>query len=69
MKVAPHTSAGAAMYANSSFTVGLPGNSIISVGAVGGNTGYADGHVDWRTLPMMQINAASSIPGDGLGAW
>jgi prepilin-type processing-associated H-X9-DG protein len=69
MKVAPHTAAGAAMYANSSFTVGFHGNSVASVGAVGGNVGFADGHVFWRTLPLMQTNQASSIPNDAFGAW
>jgi prepilin-type processing-associated H-X9-DG protein len=69
MKVAPHTPNGAAMFAGSSFTVGLPGNSVASVGAVGGNVGFADGHVDWRSLPLMQTNIASSIPNDAFGNW
>jgi prepilin-type processing-associated H-X9-DG protein len=69
MKVAPHTATGAAMFQSSSFTVGLPGNSVASVGAVGGNIGYADGHVDWRTLPLMQTNLASSLSDNNFGAW
>jgi len=69
MKIAPHTSAGAAMSQDSSFTVGLPGASAASLGAVGGNIGFADGHVVWRTLPQMQTNMASSLPDDAFGSW
>jgi prepilin-type processing-associated H-X9-DG protein len=69
MKIAPHTAQGAAMALSSSFTVGLPGNSVASVGAVGGNIGFADGHVEWRTLPQMSTNAASSLPDDAFGTW
>jgi prepilin-type processing-associated H-X9-DG protein len=68
MKVAPHTPMGAAMARSSSFTVGLPGNSSASIGAVGGNVGFFDGHVEWLTLPKMQTNYASSLPG-AYGAW
>jgi type II secretory pathway pseudopilin PulG len=68
MKVAPHTAMGAAMSHGSSFTVGLPGESSASIGAVGGNVGFIDSHVEWRTLPRMQTNAASSLP-DAYGAW
>jgi len=69
MKVAPHTAAGAAMVQSSSFTVGLPGNSVASVGAAVGNVGFADGHVEWRTLPQMQTNAASSLSDNNYGVW
>jgi prepilin-type processing-associated H-X9-DG protein len=68
MKVAPHTPMGAAMAQGSSFTVGLPGSSSASVGAVGGNVGFIDGHVEWRTLPQMQTNPASSLS-DAYGSW
>jgi prepilin-type processing-associated H-X9-DG protein len=68
MKVAPHTSMGAAMAQSSSFTVGLPGLSSASIGAAGGNIGFIDGHVDWLTLPRMQTNSASSFD-DAYGAW
>jgi len=68
MKVAPHTASGAAMAQSSSFTVGLPGNSSASIGEVGGNIGFVDGHVEWRTLPRMQTNAASSLL-DAYGTW
>jgi hypothetical protein len=68
MKVAPHTAMGAAMSRGSTFTVGLPGESSASIGAVGGNVGFIDSHVEWRTLPRMQTNAASSLP-DTYGAW
>jgi prepilin-type processing-associated H-X9-DG protein len=69
MKIAPHTPMGAATTQDSSFTVGLPGNSVANVGAVGGNIGFADGHVEWRILPQMQTNSASSIPADAYGTW
>ncbi|HEY3861947.1 MAG TPA: type II secretion system protein [Verrucomicrobiae bacterium] len=69
MKVVPHTAAGAITAHNSSFTVGVPGNSVASVGAVGGNVSFADGHVQWRSLPQMQTNSASSIPNDAFGIW
>lgn len=69
MKIAPHSATGAAMVASSTFTVGLPGNSVAAVGAVGGNIGFADGHIDWRTLPKMQTNAASSLQDNNYGAW
>jgi Tfp pilus assembly protein PilE len=68
MKVAPHTPMGAAMSRSSTFTVGLPGNSSASIGAVGGNVCFIDSHVEWRILPKMQTNAASSLP-DAYGAW
>jgi competence protein ComGC len=68
MKVAPHTAMGAAMSQGSSFTVGLPGNSSASIGAVGGNIGFVDGSVLWRNLPMMQTNPASSSL-DASGIW
>jgi len=68
MKLAPHTATGAAMSQSSSFTIGLPGNSVASVGAMGGNIAFVDDHVEWRTLPQMQTNAASSLP-DAYGAW
>ncbi len=68
MKCAPHTAMGAAMARNSSFTIGLPGNSSASIGALGGNIGFADGHVDWILLKHLQTNAASSIS-DAYGVW
>jgi prepilin-type processing-associated H-X9-DG protein len=68
MKVAPHTAMGAAMSQSSSFTVGLPGLSSASIGAVGGNISFIDGHVDWLPLPRMQTNYAS-FPADAYGAW
>jgi prepilin-type processing-associated H-X9-DG protein len=69
MKVAPHTSTGAAMAQSSAYTVGLPGSSVASVGAVGGNIGFVDGHVEWRNLPQMQTNVASSLSDDNYGTW
>ena len=68
MKIAPHTPMGAAMARSSTFTVGLPGKSSASLGAVGGNVGFIDSHVEWRTLPKMQTNSASSLS-DSYGAW
>jgi Tfp pilus assembly protein PilE len=70
MKVAPHTAMGAVMSQGSSFTVGLPGGSSASIGAVGGNIGFSDWSVQWRTLPQMQTNPASaSAPFDSFGLW
>jgi len=68
MKVAPHASMGAVTALGSSFTVGLPGGSSASIGAVGGNIAYVDGSIQWRSLPQMQTNAASS-EGEAFGAW
>jgi prepilin-type N-terminal cleavage/methylation domain-containing protein len=68
MKVAPHTTMGAAISQGSSFTVGLPGVSSASLGAVGGNIGFVDGSVLWRNLPQMQTNPASSSL-DAYGIW
>jgi type II secretory pathway pseudopilin PulG len=69
MKVAPHTAMGAFMSQNTSFTVGLPGGSSASVGAVGGNIGFSDFSVQWRTLPQMQTNSASSPSTSSMGLW
>jgi prepilin-type processing-associated H-X9-DG protein len=68
MKSAPHTPMGAAMAQNSSFTVGLPGNSSASIGAMGGNIGFVDGHVSWVSISHMQTNSASSLS-DAYGVW
>ena len=68
MKVAPHTAMGAAMAQRSSFTVGLPGLSSASIGAVGGNICFIGGNVSWLPLPRMQTNYAS-FPSDAFGAW
>ena len=71
MKVAPHTPMGAAMARNSTFTVGLAGNSSASIGAMGGNVGFVDGHVAWRSMTRMQTNTASapSSLSDAYGTW
>jgi len=68
MKVAPHTAMGAAISHGSSFTLGLPGISSASIGAVGGNVAFVDGSVLWRNLPLMQTNYASSGL-DAYGNW
>jgi type II secretory pathway pseudopilin PulG len=70
MKVAPHASTGAVMSQNSTFTVGLPGGSSASIGAIGGNIAYVDEHIVWMPLQKMQTNTASStsVP-DAFGAW
>jgi type II secretory pathway pseudopilin PulG len=60
MKVAPHCAMGAAIAQGTSFTVGLPGASSASIGAVGGNVAFVDGSVVWRNLSKMQTNPASS---------
>jgi len=70
MKVAPHTAMGSALdQYSSSFTVGLPGNGSASVGAMGGNIGFSDWSVQWRTLPQLQTNGASSPNNGSLGLW
>jgi prepilin-type N-terminal cleavage/methylation domain-containing protein len=69
MKVAPHTAMGAAISQGSSFTLGLPGGSSASIGAVGGNIGFSDGSVIWRNLLRMQTNSASSALNDAYGIW
>jgi prepilin-type processing-associated H-X9-DG protein len=68
MKVAPHGAMGAAMAKGSSFTVGLPGDSSASIGAVGGNVAFVDGSVVWRNLSNMQTNPASQFS-DAYGNW
>jgi prepilin-type N-terminal cleavage/methylation domain-containing protein len=68
LKVAPHTDMGAATTAGSSFTVGLSGISSASIGAVGGNVGYLNSSVVWRSMGQMQTYAASS-QSDGYGNW
>ena len=69
MSIAPHTPLGAAMMRSSSFTVGPPGTTSVTLGAVGGNIGYSDMSVQWRTLPQLQTNAASSPGIDSKGLW
>ncbi len=69
MSVAPHTPLGAAMMKSSSFTVGPPGTTSVTLGAVGGNIGYSDMSVRWRSLPQLQTNAASSPGIDSKGLW
>lgn len=68
MKMAPHGAMGAAMSGNSSFTVGLPGASSVSIGAVGGNVARLDYTVLWHSVSQMQTNGASSV-GDGQAMW
>jgi type II secretory pathway pseudopilin PulG len=68
MKVAPHAAMGPILSKGSAFTVGLPGKSSASIGAVGGNIGLVDGSVQWRNISLMQTNAASSLE-DAYGAW
>jgi competence protein ComGC len=68
MKVAPHGAMGAVTAQGSTFTVGLPGYSSASIGAVGGNIGFVDGSVLWHNLPQMQTNPASSSS-DAYGIW
>ena len=69
MKVAPHASMGGIVSHGSSFTVGLPGTSSASIGAVGGNIGLIDGSVQWRNISKMQTNNASSLVNEAYGAW
>ena len=69
MSIAPHTPLGAAMMKSSSFTVGAPGSTSVTLGAVGGNIGFSDMSVQWRSLPQLQTNAASSPSIDSKGLW
>ncbi len=69
MSIAPHTPLGAAMMKSSSFTVGSPGTTSVTLGAVGGNIGFSDMSVRWRSLPLMQTNNASSPGVDSKGLW
>jgi prepilin-type processing-associated H-X9-DG protein len=69
MKMAPHTPMGAAIKQGTTFTVGLPGDSLASIGAAGGNSAFADGHVEWRTLSQMHTNSASTMTDDAFGVW
>jgi hypothetical protein len=68
LKVAPHTSMGAAMSKSSSFTVGLNGVNSASLGAAGGNIGYLDWSVRWRNITQMGTYTASS-ESDGYANW
>ncbi len=70
LKVAPHTKAGTIRQGNSSFTKSLPpvGASVALVGAQGGNVGYLDASVVWKTIKQMQTNRAS-YASPYLGLW
>jgi type II secretory pathway pseudopilin PulG len=68
MKVAPHGAMGAAISRGSSFTVGLSGVDSAGIGAVGGNIGFLDMSISWRSIKQMQIYSASSQL-DGWGNW
>ena len=60
LKVAPHTAHGSALGNNSSMTYGLPGDSPKDIGAQGGNVGFLDGSVIWKSISQMGTWRASS---------
>ncbi len=68
MKIAPHTVAGSATAKNSSFTTGLPGEKSSDIGAVGGNIGYLNGSVTWKSIGQMDVHPASSVA-NIFGSW
>ncbi len=59
MKMAPHTTAGAATALGSSSVPGATNSA--SIGAMGGNIELYDGSVNWRTISSMQTFSASSL--------
>jgi len=67
MTVSPHGMAGAAMSQGSSFAVSSHGaTNSAGVGAEGGNAGFLNGSVVWRSIGSMQTLPASSL-GDASG--
>jgi prepilin-type N-terminal cleavage/methylation domain-containing protein len=71
LKMAPHTSAGAAM-ARVSPLIPLSGpissTNSAALGALGGNVELFDGSVTWRTINSMATHSASSL-NDAYGNW
>ena len=59
-KAAPHTRGGSIKESSSSYTRNLPGRTAADVGAEGGNVGYLDGSVTWKSMKQMATNQASS---------
>jgi len=59
-KVAPHAKTGPILERGSSFTRTLPGRTAKDLGAVGGNVGFLDSSVTWKTMRQMKTNQASS---------
>ncbi len=59
-KAAPHTRAGTILENGSSFTYDIPGATPALVGAQGGNVGFLDGSVAWKSIKQMGTNQASS---------
>lgn len=53
LKLAPHTTSGAAMANGTSFTRNLPGKSSADLGAVGGNVCTLDGAINWKQIGSM----------------
>ncbi len=67
MTISPHGATGAASTQGSSFTVGVRGGTnSAGLGAEGGNAGFLDGRVEWRSMGVMQTLPASST-GDSSG--
>ena len=56
----PHTKGGAILQNGNSFFYANVPRSPAAFGAVGGNVGYLDGSVVWKTMRQMKTNQASS---------
>lgn len=67
VKLAPHTSTGAAM-AQASVTTAVEVTNSAAMGAMGGNVEFFDGSVTWRSISSMQTYSASSLS-DAYGNW
>lgn len=65
MKMAPHTSAGAAM---ATLQTSTSVTNSASLGAMGGNVLFFDQSVSWRTITSMRTYSASS-ENDAFGNW
>lgn len=68
LRVAPHTSAGAAMTSSASSSTPASATNSVSLGAMGGNVELFDGSVNWQNIGAMQTYSASSV-NDAVGNW
>jgi Tfp pilus assembly major pilin PilA len=59
LKLAPHTTSGAAMANGSSFLHNTPGKNSADAGAVGGNVCTLDGAINWKQIGSMHTFHAS----------
>lgn len=70
MTIAPHGSTGSTILASVSVAapVAPAATNSAAAGAVGGNEGYVDGHVDWKSIQSMKTYPASN-DGSAFGSW